>query len=58
MLIRPYFRVLDRDDDYLDHAVMQVTFFIVPSTLSMQYKILTKQGKQFAHGYNVGVDID
>ena len=36
MLIRPYFHVLDRDDDYLDYAVMQVSFFIVPSRLSMQ----------------------
>ena len=33
--IQTYFRVLDRDDDYLDHVVMQVSLYIVPSPLSM-----------------------
>ena len=34
--IRTYVRVLHRDDDYLDHAVMQVSLYIVSSPLSMQ----------------------
>ena len=46
--IRTYVRVLHRDDDYLDHAVMQVSLYIVSSPLSMQKKMLTKQGQQFS----------
>ena len=34
--IRTYVRVLHRDDDYLDHAVMQVSLYTAPSPLSMQ----------------------
>ena len=34
--IRTYVCVLHRDDDYLDHAVMQVSLYIVSSPLSMQ----------------------
>ena len=34
--IRTYYRVLHRDDDYLDHAVMQISLYIVSSPLSMQ----------------------
>ena len=34
--IQTYVRVLHGDDDYLDHAVMQVSLYIVSSPLSMQ----------------------
>ena len=33
--IRTYVRVLHRDDDYLDHAVMQVSLYIVSIPLSI-----------------------
>ena len=34
--IRTYVRVLHYDDDYLDHAVMEVSLYVVSSPLSMQ----------------------
>ena len=34
--IRTYVRVLHCDDDYLDHAVMEVSLYVVSSPLSMQ----------------------
>ena len=34
--IRTYARVLHRDDDYFDHALIHVSLYIVSSPLSMQ----------------------
>ena len=45
--------MLDHDDDYLDHVVMQVIFVHCsqPAVDGIK-KILTKQGKQFSHFKN------
>ena len=40
---RPYFRVLDLNDDYLDHAVMKVSLFIIPSSFISTTKFIVQK---------------